>query len=105
MTSPFVLTQSAARDVDEILEYVLEQSGIGAALQVHDRLQEGFSKIGTQPGIGHVRNDLADESLRVWAVFSYLIIYRPDTKPVQIIRVIHGARDMPKALEENGEPS
>jgi len=55
--------------------------------------------VGAQPGIGHVRDDLADESLRVWAVFSYLIIYRTDTKPVQIIRVIHGARDVPSAIE------
>lgn len=100
MTGPFILTPSAARDLDEILEYVLEQGGPNAALHVHERLYEGFSKVGAQPGIGHVRDDLADESLRVWAVFSYLIIYRPETKPVQIIRVIHGARDVPRAVQE-----
>jgi antitoxin ParD1/3/4/toxin ParE1/3/4 len=102
MTGPFILTPSAARDLDEILEYVLEHGGASPALHVHDRLYEGFSRVGFQPGIGHVRDDLADESLRVWAVFSYLIIYRPETKPVQILRVIHGARDVPKALNDNG---
>ena len=100
MTGPFVLTPSAARDLDEILEYVLEQSGPNRALDVHDRLHEEFWNVGAQPGIGHVRDELADESLRVWTVFSYLIIYRPETKPVQILRVIHGARDVPKAFEE-----
>jgi len=81
---------------------VLEQSGPNRALHVHRKLYEGFSKIGAQPNLlGHIRDDLADESLRVFVVFSYLIIYDPETKPVQIIRVIHGARDLPKAFEED----
>jgi antitoxin ParD1/3/4/toxin ParE1/3/4 len=46
------------------------------------------------PGIGRARSDLSDETLRVWAVYSYLIIYRPDTKPLQVLRVIHGAREL-----------
>jgi len=101
MTSPFVLTPSAARDLDEILEYVLEHSGADRARHVHERLYEGFSKIAAQSGIGHVREDLADASLRVWPVFSYLIIYLPNTKPVQVIRVIHGARDLRRVLERD----
>ncbi|MCA9227299.1 MAG: type II toxin-antitoxin system RelE/ParE family toxin [Planctomycetales bacterium] len=100
MTGPFILTPSAARDLDEILEYVLEHGGTNPALHVYECLHEGFSKVGAEPGIGHTRDDLADESLRVWAVFSYLIVYRPETKPVQIIRVVHGARDVPRALDE-----
>ena len=52
------------------------------------------------PGVGHVRDDLGDESLRVWPVFSYLIMYLPDTNPVQVIRVIHGARNVRKVLEQ-----
>jgi plasmid stabilization system protein ParE len=98
MTGSFILTPSAARDLDELLEYVLEQGGPNAALHVHHRLHEGFTKVAAQPGIGHLRDDFADESLRVWAVFSYLIIYRPETKPVQILRVIHGARDVPRRV-------
>jgi len=93
MTGPFVLIPSAARDLDEILEYVLEHGGAGPALHLHNCLYEGFSRIGG--------DDLADESLRVWSGFAYLIIYRPETKPVQILRVIHGARDLPKALGEH----
>jgi plasmid stabilization system protein ParE len=100
MTCTFILTPSAARDLDDILGYVLEHGGANPALHVYECLHEGFFKVGIEPGIGHVRDDLAGESLRVWAVFSYLVIYRPDTKPVQIIRVIHGARDVPSILDE-----
>jgi plasmid stabilization system protein ParE len=101
MTSPFILTPSAARDLDEILEYVLEHGGANPALHVHARLYEGFSKVGAQPGIGHVHDDLACESLRLWAVFSYLIIHRPETKPVEVLRVIHGARDVTRSIEDD----
>ena len=100
MTSSFILTPSAARDIDQILEYILNASGSNRALYVHTRLYEGFSKLGENPGLGHIRDDLADEALRVYAVFKYLIIYR-STKPLQIVRVIHGARDVPSAFAED----
>ncbi len=53
-----------------------------------------MQKLAETPGMGHVREDLADESLRVWRVFSFLVIYRPDTSPLHVIRVLHGARDL-----------
>jgi antitoxin ParD1/3/4/toxin ParE1/3/4 len=43
--------------------------------------------------MGHLREDLADEALRFWRVYSYMIIYRPDSQPLEIVRVLHGARD------------
>jgi plasmid stabilization system protein ParE len=99
MTCAFVLTPAATRDIDEILTYILEHSGQAQALRVHGELCAGLAKMGAQPNLcGHIRDDLADQSLRVFAVFSYLIVYRPQTNPVQVIRVLHGARDAPTAL-------
>ncbi len=48
--------------------------------------------------MGHLRQDLADEPLRFWAVYSYLIIYREDSDPLEIVRVLHGARDVKSLL-------
>ncbi len=102
MTGAFILTPVACRDIDGIFAYVLEQSGPRRALHVHAKLYDGCATIAAQPNLlGHIRDDLADESLRVYRVFSFLVIYRPETKPVQILRVIHGARDVPKAFEEH----
>jgi len=61
---------------------------------VFTELQYAMQKLAETPGMGHVREDLADESLRVWRVFSFLVIYRPDTSPLHVIRVLHGARDL-----------
>jgi plasmid stabilization system protein ParE len=47
-----------------------------------------------------MRTDLADGAVRFWPVFSYLVVYRSDTNPIQIVRVLHGKRDVRRLLEE-----
>ena len=47
---------------------------------------------------GHVREDLTSRPLKFWPVYSYLIVYDPVTKPVQIMRVLHGMRDVEEIL-------
>ncbi len=51
------------------------------------------------PEVGHLREDLASEPLRFWTIYSYMIIYRPKTSPLQIIRILHGAQDIKTMLE------
>jgi antitoxin ParD1/3/4/toxin ParE1/3/4 len=41
---------------------------------------------------------LTDEDVRFWPVFKYLVIYRPETKPLEIIRVLHGRCDVERIL-------
>jgi antitoxin ParD1/3/4/toxin ParE1/3/4 len=89
----FLLTGPAKADIREIVAYVRERNP-SAAPKVRQNLQQAMRRLADFPGIGHVRNDLSDESLRVWAVYSYLIVYRPDTRPLQVLRIVHGARDL-----------
>ena len=51
------------------------------------------------PGIGHTREDLTDRPLEFWNVYSYLVVYDPHTRPLTIIAVLHGARDVEKLLK------
>ncbi|NET56621.1 MAG: type II toxin-antitoxin system RelE/ParE family toxin [Symploca sp. SIO2E6] len=57
-----------------------------------------MNKLADMPGMGNYRQELADERHRFWVVNPYLVVYRADTKPLQIIRVIHGARDIENLL-------
>jgi antitoxin ParD1/3/4/toxin ParE1/3/4 len=57
-----------------------------------------MQRLAACPGIGHLRNDLTDEPVRFWCIYSYLIVYRPETKPIEVIRVIHGAQDVAARL-------
>ncbi len=93
----YQLTPAAEADLGEISGYIRFDSP-DAALRVLARVREAMRRLAEFPRMGHVREDLADKSLRFWPVYSYLIVYRPDTRPLQIIRVLHGARDVRRIL-------
>ena len=61
-------------------------------------IRSALKLLGSNPGIGHTREDLTDWPVKFWAVYSYLIVYDPETKPIQIIRVLHGMRDFEEIL-------
>jgi len=79
---------------------VLEQSGPERAQHVADHLYEAFQKLAETPGLGHKREDLTSLPVLFWAVWSYLVIYKPETKPLEVVRVLHGARDVEALLGE-----
>ena len=89
----FVLTRSAERDLDHLRTYLIEKSGPRVARRILKDIRRGLVLLGSEPGVGHVREDLTDRPLKFWPVYSYLIAYDPETKPVEIIRVLHGMRD------------
>lgn len=50
------------------------------------------------PSVGHSQTDLTDKLVLFWPANSFLIVYNPARKQVGIVRVIHGARDIPGLL-------
>ena len=93
----FSLTTQAASDVDEIWEYIAE-SNIDAADKVLADLYAAMHKLVQMPGMGSLKPTLTDARHRFWVVAPYVIVYRPDTSPLQIIRVLHGSRDIANLL-------
>lgn len=89
----FVLTPEARADLIEIWNYIAED-GIDTADQVIARLRDGFTRLAETPAMGQRREDLADSRHRFWTVHSYVIAYRWETTPLQIIAVVHGARQL-----------
>jgi len=73
----YVLTESAADDVREIVAYVRQREP-KAAPKVRAKLRAAMGLLASFPGLGRSREDLTDEPLRFWSVYSYLIVYRPE---------------------------
>ena len=90
--SRYVLTRRAKVDVQQIWNWIAGRD-IDAADKVKDELRKAMRLLAQRPGIGHVRQDVSDPRYRFWGVYSYIIAYFPDTKPLQVVRVVHGARD------------
>ncbi|MBS1816538.1 MAG: type II toxin-antitoxin system RelE/ParE family toxin [Acidobacteria bacterium] len=97
--SRYQLTSEARSQVDEIGDFVAEES-VDAALRVLDALEDAFRRLAEMPEIGHLREDLTDRPVKFWSVFSYLIVYDPASRPLTVLAVLHGARDVANRLEK-----
>lgn len=101
MSRGYRLTPEAQANVDEIGAFVANDS-VDAALRVLDALEDAFTLIAATPGIGHKREDLTSRPVKFWSVYSYLIVYDPESSPLTIVAVLHGAQDVERLLK-NGE--
>jgi toxin ParE1/3/4 len=55
------------------------------------------------PGLGRNRPDLA-EDLKSFPTGNHVIFYRVVDGGIQILRVLHGARDIKKIFTQNSDP-
>jgi len=93
----FVLTPLAEEDIGGIWDHIADDN-LDAANRVLKSLESTMARLAKKPALGHWREELADKRHRFFLVYSYLIIYRADTDPLQIIRVLHAARDVQALL-------
>jgi toxin ParE1/3/4 len=99
--SQFLLAPAAKSDLIEIWNYYATEVGDpDLADRMRDEVFDGIRTAARTPDSGHFRRDLADEPLRFWRVRSYLIIYRSEARPIQVVRILHGARDVQAVLSE-----
>ena len=84
-------TSLAELDLNEIWLFVAGQS-VDSADRLQDRVLAICQSLAEQPGMGEARPDLKD-GLRVFPVGNYIIFYRPEPDGIEVVRVLHGARD------------
>jgi toxin ParE1/3/4 len=72
-----------------------------AADRIYDRLEARIRILARYPEIGRARPDIADDC-RMVVEHPYIILYRATAAGVQIVRVLHGARDIGSDLFDEG---
>lgn len=77
--SGYQLSPAADADLDEIWQYVAENSSDSVANRIEGELHAAMHRLAEIPGMGHLREDLADEPLRFFAVHKLLIISEEPT--------------------------
>jgi plasmid stabilization system protein ParE len=55
--------------------------------------------------MGHERPDLTSRPIRFWTVHSHVLVYRPDSDPLWVLRILHGSRDPSHLRDQVGEPA
>jgi plasmid stabilization system protein ParE len=95
--SAYVLSPDALQDLQEIWDYIANDNA-HAADEVLDDLFNAFESLVLWPRQGHSRSDLTHGNVRFWPVDSYLVVYRETATALQIVAILHGARDIPKVI-------
>lgn len=98
MKRRYILAPQAARDLVEIWRYIKQESSQEMADRVESVIRSKFAYLAEFPNGGHWRRDLTQAPVRFFSVYSYLIVYRAETKPLQIIAILHGRLDVAKIL-------
>lgn len=70
-----------------------------AAVRMLGRFDEAIGRLGDFPGLGPSRDELRP-GLRSFPVGDYVLLYRVVEGGIEVVRVIHGARDLDQALDE-----
>jgi|SRR5271156_6872045 len=100
MTRRYVFAPEAALDLVQIWRYIKNRSSVETANRVESVIREKVASLAVGPGAGHWRKNLTDEAVKFFPVYSYLIVYRPDTRPLQIVAILHGRRDTEQILKD-----
>ena len=83
----------------ETSDSILGKSGLpGQTESVVGVIREAIKKGVETPGIDHKREDLTDEDVRFGTVYKHYMMYRPDTKPLEVIAVVSGWRNVQTEL-------
>jgi toxin ParE1/3/4 len=96
-------TGLATTDLQELADYLLAHAGPAVALRFVDAAERAFEQLRTGPRIGALLglDELPYEDVRRWHVAGFdrvLILYRETADGVEVVRVLHTARDIPTLL-------
>ena len=94
MKRRYRLTPEARFDLCAIWEYIARDD-VAAADRVIKRLERACHLLAAFSKKAHKRADVHTSSLVLfWTAGPYVIVYEPEPRPIVIIRIVHGARDL-----------
>jgi|SRR6267142_4455128 len=87
----------AAEDIEEIWDYIADDS-LPAADRWLEQLDEQFQRLAAHPLMGRAREELAG-GMRSFPFGRYVIFYAPVDGGIDVVRVLHSARDIDEQFE------
>jgi len=99
----YVLYPDALQDLQDIWNFIALDNP-QAADHLEDEFFKAFEMLARQPRMGHTRLDLTDRDVRFWTVSSYLIVYRQLSRMLEVVALLHGARDIPEVMRKREYP-
>ena len=107
MKHPYIITSAADQDIDGLFSFI-DQRNHDAAVRFLQAAETSYMKLAAMPELGQRQNFRRPElaGLRVWQVQgfeNFLIFYRPLKRGIEVVRVLHAARDIAAVFDNQGE--
>lgn len=99
MASLYEISVEAQNDLFEIWQRIAVDS-MDLANRIEDEFHALFASLARMPGQGHVRKDLTAKSVVFFPLYSFLVVYQPETNPIRILAVVRGKRDVKRLLRD-----
>lgn len=103
MTPRYSLLQAADQDLDDQADYLVQEASLDIALRFYDAARTTFEHLARMPTLGERRVSANPRlsGMRIWRIEGFenhLVFYRPVEDGIEIIRILHGARDIDRVL-------
>jgi toxin ParE1/3/4 len=90
--------------LDDQAAYLVAEASLETALRFYDAASSTLGNVASMPGIGEQWPSANPRlsGLRVWRIegfVKHLIFYRQVDDGIEIVRILHGARDIDTVLE------
>ena len=91
---PYRLTPAAEDDLFNIWSHIASENLV-AADALESELLQTCQRLANRPDLGHWRREWTDKPVRFFTVHeNYLVVYDPVAEPLEVLRVLHWARDV-----------
>jgi toxin ParE1/3/4 len=96
-----VFSPQASRDLLDAVRWIHKDNPT-AARGLRNAVVKAASRIGAHPEAGMIRPEFADEPVRFMTLtgYPYVVVYDSSLRPPLVLRILHGARDLPTVLRE-----
>ncbi|WP_299876297.1 type II toxin-antitoxin system RelE/ParE family toxin [uncultured Sulfitobacter sp.] len=98
MSKVFRVSDRAGQDLDDIADYSIETWGIKQMESHMAMLDARFHWLAENPNLGQARPEIGPD-IRGFVAGTHVIYYRGSRNAVEIVGVLHAARDAAKALK------
>ena len=95
----YQVSPEAQDDLFEIWRKIAADS-VELANRIETEFYSLFESLARMPGQGHTRKNLTKRPVLFFPLYSFLVVYQPETTPIRIMAVLRARRNVKRVLKE-----
>jgi plasmid stabilization system protein ParE len=88
------LTFQARQDYFDAFSFIVDTFSERTALKWEGKMLRALDQLTEWPQSGRIRPEFGPSHLHFWVEGDYIVLYDPETNPISIVSILHGAQDL-----------